>query len=371
MNNQAKEFKEMIDSIVDTRITKKGITSYIAAVVTNVNDNGSIDVFLPPDTKNIIHGLLNKTGEVLVSGDAVEICTKNGKLSNAWVAIKHGTNNSGHGSGVIVDYNLSNTSTNPVQNKVITQALNKKLTVNGWLDENNQLIPTTDTTTPRYAAYVDDGTLDGIGLITSNAGTYLLNTINTKVDTSTFNQAIEAANTVLANKQDKLTAGNNITIVDNVISSMGGGENKVVLYENSTLLQGTQTTTINVTGCSSLKIYAYLDRTQCIFDLDLESSFTPTGQLDTSVPITSTGVAQEYLSSRYETHSINVGVSANTGVVTFKVINCGYTYNSTSAQRNNNSSYGVYKIVGIKDNVSTSTLNEVNQTLSSIENGKY
>lgn len=92
-----KEFKDVIEDIVDARISKKGITKFVSAVVKTVNSNGSVDVYLPPDTEKIVSGVLNKTGEKLSVGDSVELCTKNGKTSNAWVSVKHGTNFSGGG----------------------------------------------------------------------------------------------------------------------------------------------------------------------------------------------------------------------------------------------------------------------------------
>ena len=90
-----KEFKDVIEDIVDARISKKGITKFVSAVVKTVNSDGSVDVYLPPDTEKIVSGVLNKTGEKLSVGDSVELCTKNGKTSNAWVSVKHGTNFSG------------------------------------------------------------------------------------------------------------------------------------------------------------------------------------------------------------------------------------------------------------------------------------
>lgn len=87
-----KEFKGVIEDIVDARMSKKGITKFVSAVVKTVNSNGSVDVYLPPDTEKIVSGVLNKTGENLSVGDSVELCTKNGKTSNAWVSVKHGTN---------------------------------------------------------------------------------------------------------------------------------------------------------------------------------------------------------------------------------------------------------------------------------------
>lgn len=96
--NYIKEFKGVIDNIVDTRINKFGMSYYLSARVSSINSDNTVNVYLLPDITNIVSNLLNKTNEVLSPGDDVEICTKNGKLSNAWVALKHGTNVLGGGS---------------------------------------------------------------------------------------------------------------------------------------------------------------------------------------------------------------------------------------------------------------------------------
>lgn len=85
------QFKSVIEDIVKTELKKNGITTYVSAIVQNVNGNGTIDVYFPPNKKDIATGLLNKSGEELLIGDCVEITTKNGNLSNSWVSLKHGT----------------------------------------------------------------------------------------------------------------------------------------------------------------------------------------------------------------------------------------------------------------------------------------
>ena len=87
-------FKKVIEDIVDARLQNYGITSFIAAVVTKVNDDGTVNVTIPPDNSRFVNNVLNKSNESLSSGDSVELCTKNGRLSNSWVAIKHGKSSS-------------------------------------------------------------------------------------------------------------------------------------------------------------------------------------------------------------------------------------------------------------------------------------
>ena len=103
MNFDAKDiasFKKVIEDIVDARLQNYGITSFIAAVVTKVNDDGTVNVTIPPDNSRFVNNVLNKSNESLSSGDSVELCTKNGRLSNSWVAIKHGK---GSSSGSLED----------------------------------------------------------------------------------------------------------------------------------------------------------------------------------------------------------------------------------------------------------------------------
>ena len=88
--NYLPQFKSVIEDIVKTEIKNAGITNYISAVVQAVNNDGTVDVYLPPNRSNLVTKLFNKTGEELNIGDSVEIATKSGSLSNAWIALKHG-----------------------------------------------------------------------------------------------------------------------------------------------------------------------------------------------------------------------------------------------------------------------------------------
>ena len=88
--NYLPQFKAVIEDIVKTQIKNMGITNYISAIVQKVNVDGTVDVYLPPNKFNIVTKLFNKTGEQINVGDSVEIATKNGSLSNAWIAVKHG-----------------------------------------------------------------------------------------------------------------------------------------------------------------------------------------------------------------------------------------------------------------------------------------
>ena len=120
---QIAEFKKVIEDIVDARLKSYGISSFVAAVVTKVNDDGTVNVTIPPDNSSartvivkklkfkyssnkvkagkkvkfskFVNNVLNNSNESLSTGDSVELCTKNGRLSNAWVAIKHGKSVSG------------------------------------------------------------------------------------------------------------------------------------------------------------------------------------------------------------------------------------------------------------------------------------
>lgn len=83
--------KNVIQEIAQAEIQKYGLPTYKAAIVQKINEDGTVDVYLPPNQENLVTGILNKCGELLFVGDSVELVTKNGSLTNCWVAIKHGT----------------------------------------------------------------------------------------------------------------------------------------------------------------------------------------------------------------------------------------------------------------------------------------
>lgn len=88
--NEIKKFKETIDDMIDINLQNAGITKYISAIVYAKNNDGTYNLYIPPDTTNIISNIYNKTGETLNIGDSVELCTKNGSVNNCWIAVKHG-----------------------------------------------------------------------------------------------------------------------------------------------------------------------------------------------------------------------------------------------------------------------------------------
>lgn len=94
------QFKNVLQDIVKSEIDKAGFPTYIAAIVQKLNEDGTVDVYLPPNKNNLVTNVLNKCGELLLVGDSVEIATKHGSLSNAWIALKHGTNVQGQAQEV-------------------------------------------------------------------------------------------------------------------------------------------------------------------------------------------------------------------------------------------------------------------------------
>jgi len=88
--NYLAQYKSVIEEIVRAELKKQKIPTFISAIVHSVNQDGTVNVYLPPNKDNIVTKLLNKSGETLESNDSVEIMAKGGNLSNAWVMVKHG-----------------------------------------------------------------------------------------------------------------------------------------------------------------------------------------------------------------------------------------------------------------------------------------
>ena len=149
---------------------------------------------------------------------------------------------SGGGGSIIVDDQLSTTSTNPVQNKVITSALNNKANMSDIPTNVSQLtndsgyitsITSNDVTTALgYTPYNSSNPAGYINEVTSGDVTSALG----YVPYSSANPAGYINSSALAGyatetfvttyhdstKQDVLTAGTNIEIDNNVISATGG-----------------------------------------------------------------------------------------------------------------------------------------------------
>ena len=88
--NYLAQYKSVIEEIVRAELKKQKIPTFISAIVHSVNQDGTVNVYLPPNKDNIVTKLLNKSGEILESNDIVEKMAKGGNLSNAWIMVKHG-----------------------------------------------------------------------------------------------------------------------------------------------------------------------------------------------------------------------------------------------------------------------------------------
>lgn len=77
-----------INSCVDDR-TKKSV-KIKSAIVTKVNEDGTVNVKLPDDDSDGFSRLQNQSVYELNVGDSVEILLKEGSFTNSWVIAKHG-----------------------------------------------------------------------------------------------------------------------------------------------------------------------------------------------------------------------------------------------------------------------------------------
>ena len=117
----------------------------------------------------------------------------------------------GSGGSVDVDSTLDPTSTNPVENKAIVEALNGKLDASEYTPtdlSNYYTKPETSGATEISAA---------LNAKADTATTYTKSEVDAK--DGVINDNVNILRAITNNKQDKLTAGDNISIVKNVISA--------------------------------------------------------------------------------------------------------------------------------------------------------
>ena len=84
---QADDFIARINECIEERI--KGLPQFRSAVVSNVNEDGTIDIYFPPDKDNQLTRIQNQSIYELNVGDSVEVVLKNGSFNNCWILAKH------------------------------------------------------------------------------------------------------------------------------------------------------------------------------------------------------------------------------------------------------------------------------------------
>ena len=77
-----------INGCIDDR-TKKSV-KIKSAIVTKVNEDGTVNVKLPDDESDGFSRLQNQSVYELSVGDSVEVLLKEGSFTNSWVIAKHG-----------------------------------------------------------------------------------------------------------------------------------------------------------------------------------------------------------------------------------------------------------------------------------------
>ena len=81
----------MIEKILDClKSEMKQTTCLDTAIVSSVNEDGTVDVYFPPDNSKIFTRISNQTPFQLQAGDGVELLLKDGSYSNCWIVAKHG-----------------------------------------------------------------------------------------------------------------------------------------------------------------------------------------------------------------------------------------------------------------------------------------
>ena len=99
MDKQKNVRRDVTNSCADSmlnRITEcfkdslKGIPQIKSAVIDSINEDGSINIFFPPNETKLFTRISNQSPFILSPGDGVEIMLKNGSFDNCWIIAKHG-----------------------------------------------------------------------------------------------------------------------------------------------------------------------------------------------------------------------------------------------------------------------------------------
>ena len=91
-NNLVQQFLTQINNAIDYKLNN--LTQIKSAIVHSVNQNETVNVFIPPD-KTVYHNIQNQSiyRDIQV-GDCVKVIVENGNLSNMWFVGGFGLTNS-------------------------------------------------------------------------------------------------------------------------------------------------------------------------------------------------------------------------------------------------------------------------------------
>ena len=90
INKYADDLLAKIDACIVERI--KNTPQLVSAIVSKVNEDGTVNVYFPPNEKSVFTKIQNQSIYDLQVGDSVEIVLKDGTYSNCWILAKHGVN---------------------------------------------------------------------------------------------------------------------------------------------------------------------------------------------------------------------------------------------------------------------------------------
>lgn len=144
LDNLADLMLNRINSCVEDR-TKKQV-KIKSAIVTKVNDDGTVNVQLPDDGGSGFSRIQNQSVYDLKTGDSVELLLKDGSFTNSWVIAKHGggtkrasaSSNSSSGSVVISGSTGSGTTSN-LENRDLNSVFSSG---NYYIGNGNTNVPT-------------------------------------------------------------------------------------------------------------------------------------------------------------------------------------------------------------------------------------
>ena len=108
MVNKDSNTNDFVASVIDTikkciREEMSAQSDIITAIVSSVNNNGTVNIYLPSKPEMVYTNISNHTPFLLSEGDGVEVLVKNGSYSNCWIIAKHGTTYQGNMKNINID----------------------------------------------------------------------------------------------------------------------------------------------------------------------------------------------------------------------------------------------------------------------------
>ena len=86
MPSDATQFIQVVNELITNRLT--AIDRTTLCIIESVNEDGTVNVYIPPDNSNVFHDIINESKYTLKQGDKALLYLVGGRTYNSFIIAK-------------------------------------------------------------------------------------------------------------------------------------------------------------------------------------------------------------------------------------------------------------------------------------------